>query len=109
MFKKSKWLPYIFILPAIVLAILFIIIPTIRSVYLSFFSWNGIGEPTSVGMSNYVDILTDEVFWQALLHTVMYSVLIVITSISLGVFTGDSNRPPGPEAGQYINLFTIYR
>ncbi len=42
--KPLDWKAYLFLLPAFVIFSSVVIIPTLYSLYLSFFSWNGIAE-----------------------------------------------------------------
>lgn len=56
--NKAKWPAFCFLLPAVLLFIIFFYWPLLQNLYLSFFSWNMIS-PTMkyVGLSNYIDIL----------------------------------------------------
>ncbi len=57
----------LFLLPAIILFILFLIYPIIRSAYYSAYNWNGLGPATKfVGLGNFKLILTDKVFIKAI-------------------------------------------
>ena len=71
---------FLFLLPAFVLFLLFIIYPIFRAVYFSFFNWNGLGLATVfVGLNNFKQILTDQVFMKA----VWNCILIVILSLAI--------------------------
>ena len=71
---------FLFLLPAFVLFLLFIIYPIFRAIYFSLFNWNGLGPATVfVGLNNFKQILTDQVFIKA----VMNCLLIVILSITI--------------------------
>ncbi len=70
----------IFLLPAFVIFLLFIIYPIFRAVYFSLFNWNGLGPATIfVGLNNFKQILTDQVFIKA----VENCLLIVILSLAI--------------------------
>jgi raffinose/stachyose/melibiose transport system permease protein len=70
----------LFLLPALILFLLFVIYPIFRSVYFSTFDWKGFGPAVDyIGLDNYKKILTDEVFLKAIKN-----VLIIIT-LSLGL------------------------
>ncbi|MET0134393.1 MAG: sugar ABC transporter permease, partial [Kibdelosporangium sp.] len=49
--------------------------PAIQGVFLSFTSWDGITAPINVGFGNYVEMIGDPIFQQALLHTVIWLVV----------------------------------
>ena len=57
----------LFLLPALILFLLFVIYPIFRSLYFSLFDWNGLGPAVDfVGLKNFTDIMTDKVFLKAL-------------------------------------------
>ncbi|QCB95119.1 sugar ABC transporter permease [Cellulomonas shaoxiangyii] len=55
--------------PAIVVFVAFVIFPVVMAAYYGFYKWKGFGAPTDfVGLENYVTILQDTTFHDALLH-----------------------------------------
>jgi len=69
-----------FLLPAFILIFTFQIYPMLRSVYYSFYEWNGLGPLVDyVGLSNFQALGTDTVFWDAVWH----SALIVVWSLCI--------------------------
>lgn len=57
----------LFLLPAGILFLLFVIYPIFRSLYYSRYDWNGLGPAVDfVGMRNFLSILADKVFIKAL-------------------------------------------
>lgn len=79
---------FAFIAPAFLFFTMFIIVPTIASVYYSFTSWDGIS-PTAkfIGLANYKEIFTSARFGNALKNTVILTVFISIfeNTIALGL------------------------
>ncbi len=70
----------LFLLPALVLFLLFVIYPIFRSVYFSMFNWNGLGPAVNfVGLANFKAILFDKVFIKALWNVL----LIVVFSLAI--------------------------
>ena len=68
----------LFLLPALILFLLFVIYPIFRSIYFSMFDWNGLGPAVDfVGLQNFKDILTDKVFLKATSNVL----LIIIFSV----------------------------
>jgi len=66
--------------PALVMFLAFVILPVVMAAYYGFFSWQGFGVPTQfVGLKNYITIVQDPTFQQALTH----NGLIVILSLLL--------------------------
>lgn len=70
---------YLFILPFLVVFIIFSIYPILRTLYLSFTNFNGYGEIKFIGFQNYTRLIKDSMFWAALRNTVkIWSINIVI-------------------------------
>lgn len=87
--KRQSYHLLFFILPAMILYTMFIIYPLLNSLFLSLFSWSGVGEKTFVGFDNFRKIFTgafrDEVF-RAFFHNVYFFVLASILELGLGFF-----------------------
>jgi raffinose/stachyose/melibiose transport system permease protein len=78
--SRDRLVIILFLLPAIILFLLFVIYPIIRSVYYSTFDWKGLSAPVdNIGLENYRRILTDEVF----LKSVKNVVIIIVLSLAL--------------------------
>ena len=70
---------FFFIAPAFILFTLFIIVPTIASVYYSFTSWDGISPNIKfIGLANYKEIFTSARFGNALKNTVVLTIFISV-------------------------------
>ena len=61
--KKYK-APYLFILPFFILFLVFQLIPTVWTFYISLTKWRGIGAPEFVGLDNFRKMLIDGMFWE---------------------------------------------
>ena len=84
--KKTDIKSYLFLLPAFIIFSSVVIAPTIYSFYLSFFSWNGIGEKTFVALDNYLNLfLEDAVFLTALKNNFVWSLLTMVFTVSLSL------------------------
>ncbi len=68
-------LALLFIAPALVGFLVFMVWPTIRGIYLSFTSFNLLTPPQWIGLDNYVRMMHDPVFWNAIKVTVYYVAL----------------------------------
>lgn len=71
----------IFILPALLGTLIFIIIPVICSFGLSFYKWDLLTPPTFVGLGNYAEVFTDKLFGKILLNTIVYAVTTSIFAV----------------------------
>lgn len=86
MTKKST--PYLFMAPFLILFIVFIIIPTGMAVLLSFTNYNAIQTPQFVGLTNYINLFTqDTVFLQYVLpNTILYAIVVGVGGYVLSFF-----------------------
>ncbi len=91
--KTSAWL---FILPALLGTLIFIIIPVFCSFGLSFVKWDLVNQEQFVGLQNYRDIFSEGLFWKILINTVIFavstSVLGVIIPLILAVILNSKIR-----------------
>ena len=83
-FKKYR-APYLFILPFFILFIVFQLVTTIWTVYISLTKWRGIGTPEFVGFENYWKMVIDDMFWESLLNTAIYWISGLILILFLAV------------------------
>ncbi len=76
-----------FLAPAVILYLTFVIYPYARSMYNSFTSWKGVSaNQPFVGFYNYIRMINDEYFWNALLHNVQYLLFLPVIIILLSLF-----------------------
>ncbi|MCD4827993.1 MAG: sugar ABC transporter permease [Candidatus Cloacimonetes bacterium] len=77
----KKFSPFMYILPAAIIIVLFRLIPIVISFVISFFEWNVDGMGGFIGMQNYFDILRDNEFWQSMVNTFWLVILVVPCSL----------------------------
>jgi multiple sugar transport system permease protein len=73
--RDDTRLALLFILPALIGFLVFMVWPTLRGIYLSFTSFNLLTPPKFNGLDNYIRMVQDPVFWNALKVTVLYVVI----------------------------------
>jgi ABC-type sugar transport system permease subunit len=88
---KRKWKrtrqAFLFILPALIIAILFVYYPALYTLRLSFFKWDLISpEQKFVGLDNYKEILASgSEFWKSILITLQYGIVYTVSSLFWGI------------------------
>jgi len=79
--------PYLYVLPAFLVYALFLLYPLIRAGQFSLYDWPGFGPSEFVGLGNYVDLLGDRRFRDAVGHAltliVFYSILPLVVGLVL--------------------------
>jgi raffinose/stachyose/melibiose transport system permease protein len=79
--KAGFW----FVLPAFLFYLAFFGYPFLRTAYLSFTEWNGVGEPVWTGLTNYARLIGDGAMWSALLNNVIWVLGGTFVPIFLGL------------------------
>ena len=76
--RTKKSTPYLFLAPYLILFLIFIIIPTVMAIGLSFTNYNAVQTPQFVGLTNYINLLTqDTIFLQYVLpNTILFAVIV---------------------------------
>ena len=76
----------VFVAPALVLMALFVVYPVYSAARMSFYRWKGFGPMVDfVGLRNYVLVLTDEVFTDAVMHNFMIVFASILVQLPLGL------------------------
>jgi raffinose/stachyose/melibiose transport system permease protein len=83
--KKLQKIGFLFSLPSIIFFLVFISIPVIFTIVLTFANWQGydITQIKFVGLKNFVDIFTDKIMLKSFLNTVIF---VALTTLVLNVF-----------------------
>ena len=74
----KKYIPYLFLAPAIILLAVFFFIPFFESFYISMLDYSSdIYKPDFVGMTNYITLFHSSIFWKTMWNTVLYLIIAV--------------------------------
>src|SRR5262245_44791028 len=85
--RQRDVVPYLFILPNLLLFAVFVFGPMLFSFGMSFTRWDGLGSPEFTGLRNYGNLLTDDLFMTSVRNTFVYSIGTVgpLLAISLAL------------------------
>ncbi|XID91502.1 carbohydrate ABC transporter permease [Paenibacillaceae bacterium WGS1546] len=84
--RKMLLLPLLFLVPAMLLYAVFFVYPFLFTFLLSFQQWDMINPDRAfAGLSNYTELLHDEVFWTSMRNTFLYLLMTMPVSIGLGL------------------------
>ena len=87
-----------FILPFVLVYVLFLLIPILLGVRMSFFNWSLVGSGINqfVGLANYVEALRDSDFWGALWNTIVLTIIttpiLVVLSLLVAIMVNSIKR-----------------
>ena len=80
--SRSRLSVLVFLIPPLLLYGLAVLLPILQSLFLSFFSWDGISDMQFVGLANYAHMITgDSVFWRAFFNTLGYLVICLVLQL----------------------------
>jgi multiple sugar transport system permease protein len=92
---QAKW-AYIFMLPTLLLFVIFTIVPIVAAFLLSFQRWDVLTPPVFIGLQNYQQLLNDALFLTAARNTAFYTAGVVPITILISlVLALLLNRPIG--------------
>ena len=88
----GRWNPqqqseaWIFLLPGLAGFIIFVLIPIVMSMGISFTRWDLLSPPQFNGISNYIELFTrDRIFGRVLGNTLFYMVALVPLQLTIGL------------------------
>ena len=85
MFTKPRIIPYLFILPAILMLLVFNVIPTFATLTESFYGLSFKSGRVFVGLDNFQRILSDPIFWKSLRTTLVFNLFVNPIQIALAL------------------------
>lgn len=68
--RNINRIAYLFVLPFVIVFLVFSVYPVLRTLYLSFTNYKGFGDATWTGLDNYKRVITDKFFWRDLGNTI---------------------------------------
>lgn len=84
--KRVNWTPYLFLALPLALYFVWIIAPTVYSIYLSMTDWDGVtAVPNFLGFANYQRLFTDRTFNEALVNNVRWLAVFITVPTTLGL------------------------
>lgn len=82
--EKTDNTAWLFLLPAGIIYILVVFVPILYSLFVSLFTWNGIGDKVFVGLKNYANLFfTDKVFHMTIRNNFIW--ILMTLSITMPV------------------------
>ena len=82
--KRGHVIPYLFILPAFVIHVCMVTAPSMSTLVMSLYDWNGLGNAQYIGLDNFREILTDPIVKLALVHNVQWLLVFITVPLILG-------------------------
>lgn len=78
-------MPYLFLLPPLLIYSVWILAPTVYTMYLSLTDWDGVSDPRFVGLANFKRVFTsDRSFRQSLINNLRWLIIFILVPTSWG-------------------------
>ncbi|HLH73930.1 MAG TPA: sugar ABC transporter permease [Chloroflexota bacterium] len=84
--RRSAVVPWLFLTPALVIYTVFRIVPLLGTIGLSLTRYQGIGLPIFIGLTNYLNMLQDPVFWEAIQNNLIWGIVHITIGTSISLF-----------------------
>jgi ABC-type sugar transport system permease subunit len=85
-----RWLrklePYCWVAPACCVLFIFTHLPILLEGALSLLAADGFSPPRFIGLNNYLEVLSNQDFWEAIVHNIIYAATTVAGKIALSLF-----------------------
>ena len=106
--RIKKATPYLFIAPWIIGFLVFTFGPLVFSMIMSLCDWPVIGEPSFIGIGNYVEMFTkDNQVIKSLIISIKYAVIFVPLNICIALFLAMLISQPLKGIKVYRTIFYI--
>ena len=90
-----KLAPWLFLAPGAIMFLVYVIIPIVESMWISFYQWDGMSAKVWVGISNYLELLDDDAFYTSLKNNIIWLVLYMLAipfGLLIALFLNQSVR-----------------
>jgi len=85
-FYRRKVVPWLFVLPILVINILVVLGPALGAVYYSLTDWSGIGDAEFIGLDNYRDLIFEDAsFRNAFKNNIIWLAMFLTVPIAMGL------------------------
>lgn len=82
----QKLTPWLFLLPSIIILVVFMVIPIFEAFRWSVLDYKIIaGTSQFVGLDNFKEIFSDKIFWQAFINTILFVIIILPLNVFLPI------------------------
>ncbi len=92
-FIRRKIVPWLFVLPILLINVLVVAGPALSSVYYSMTDWNGINTPTWIGLENFRTLAGDAGFRRAFTNNVIWLAMFLTVPIAMALIAASLLAP----------------
>ena len=85
--RRSTWVGWLFVAPALIMYGFFVLQPLALTVQYSLYRWDGVGPATWVGLSNYATVLSEPRLLETLFNAFRLVLFFSVIPVALGLVT----------------------
>lgn len=75
--RREAWQGFLYVLPSLILLLIFSLIPIVMSLYFSFTKYNILNPAQFIGLDNYARLIKDPFVWASLRNTAVFTLVTV--------------------------------
>ena len=90
---RTKIVPWLFVLPVLIINLFVIIGPTFSAVYYSLTDWTGVGKANFTGLQNFIRIFHDQNYGSAFINNLIWLAFFLTIPIILGLIVASFLAP----------------
>jgi raffinose/stachyose/melibiose transport system permease protein len=96
----------LFVLPALLVSGIVVVVPAVLTVLASMTEWDGVSQPYWVGLDNFAELLSDQLFWGTVFNNVRWMVIFLTIPMGLALIAASIllNRKKSSAVYQIILL-----
>jgi raffinose/stachyose/melibiose transport system permease protein len=85
--RRRRWIGLLYLSPALLLYGAIVLAPLLQTVNYSFYKWDGVSEPTWIGLQNYLEFGRDPRMYAAFGHVLVLIVMFGLIPLGLGLIS----------------------
>jgi raffinose/stachyose/melibiose transport system permease protein len=85
--RRRRWIGLLYLSPALLLYGAIVLVPLFQTVNYSFYKWDGVSEPTWMGLQNYLEFGRDPRMYAAFGHVLVLIVMFGLVPLGLGLIS----------------------
>ncbi|MEU4293819.1 sugar ABC transporter permease [Kribbella sp. NPDC026596] len=85
--QKRRWIGLLYLSPALLLYGAIVLVPLLQTVNYSFYKWDGVSEPSWVGLQNYLEFGRDPRMYAAFGHVLVLILMFGLIPLGLGLIS----------------------
>ncbi len=85
-YRRRWWVPWAFLALPLAMYLVWVIIPIVQTLSLSFTSWDGLSQTVRyIGWRNFEDLFHDSIFWTSIQNNIRWLILFILVPVPLGL------------------------